>query len=89
MYMEYIQYGDLLRVQNKFKKLSHDMVMFYTANIIAGINYMHSKHIMHRDLKPENVLVANDGYLKISDLGFAKYLFHQDRTSTNCGTPEY
>jgi protein kinase A len=38
-------------------------------------------------LKPENVLIGLDGYLKLVDFGFAKYL--NGRTYTLCGTPEY
>jgi protein kinase A len=49
--------------------------------------YLHSKDIIYRDLKPENILIDNDGYLKLTDFGFAKYC--EARTYTVCGTPEY
>ena len=39
------------------------------------------------DLNPENLLVASDGYLKLTDFGFAKIVL--TRTYTLCGTPEY
>ena len=42
--------------------------------------------IIYRDLKPENILFSSDGYLKITDFGFAKSV--RDRTYTLCGTPE-
>lgn len=50
--------------------------------------YLHKKNIVFRDLKPENVLIAPDGYLKLTDFGFAKIL-NEGRTFTICGTPEY
>jgi len=48
---------------------------------------MHSMNIVYRDLKPENLLVNADGYLKLTDFGFAKVV--TNRTYTVCGTPEY
>lgn len=49
--------------------------------------YLHSKNIIYRDLKPENILISRDGYLKLTDFGFAKIC--EGRTYTLCGTPEY
>jgi protein kinase X len=49
--------------------------------------YLHGKNIVYRDLKPENILIGSDGYLKLTDFGFAKYC--DSRTYTLCGTPEY
>jgi len=60
---------------------------FYAAAVVLCFEYMHSKNIIYRDLKPENLLLDRDGYLKITDFGFAKIV--QDRTWTLCGTPDY
>ena len=49
--------------------------------------YLHTSNIVYRDLKPENLLIADDGYLKLTDFGFAKIV--EGRTYTLCGTPEY
>ena len=34
--------------------------------------YLHSKDIIYRDLKPEKILIDIKGYLKLTDLSFAK-----------------
>lgn len=49
--------------------------------------YLHSKNIVYRDLKPENILLDSEGYLNLTDFGFAKII--DGRTYTLCGTPEY
>ena len=40
------------------------------------------------DLKPENVMIDDEGYVKLIDFGFCKYLL-EDKTYTLCGTPGY
>ena len=41
--------------------------------ILAGLDYMHSRWFLHRDLKPANVFLdTNSGICKIGDFGFAR-----------------
>jgi len=61
--------------------------VFYSACIIDGLAYLHSRRIAHRDLKAENILMNGKGYCVIIDMGFAKIVL--DKTYTMCGTPEY
>lgn len=36
---------------------------FYTAQIVAGLEYMHSCGVVYRDLKAENLILNDDGML--------------------------
>lgn len=85
--MDFIQGGELFSHLRRAGRFSADVARFYAANILLTMEYMHSKDIIYRDLKPENLLLDHQGYLKITDFGFAKYV--PDRTFTLCGTPEY
>lgn len=50
---------------------------------------MHDRHVVYRDLKPENLLIDVNGYVKVTDFGFAKKMLLGGKTYTLCGTPEY
>lgn len=48
------------------------MAKFYVAELILGIQYIHSKNILYRDLKPENILIDDKGHIRLADFGLAK-----------------
>jgi len=85
--IEFISGGELFTYLRGVGKLDSPHAAMYAAQVGAIFDYLHSKNIIYRDLKPENLLIHEDGYLKLTDFGFAKIV--EGRTYTLCGTPEY
>lgn len=58
--------------------------------VVNGLLYLHSHHIMHRDISLSNLLLSWDMHVKIADFGLATQLKRPDeRHVTMCGTPNY
>ncbi|CAF0865896.1 unnamed protein product [Adineta steineri] len=73
--------------KQKNKRFSETLACFYAAQITLAFEYLQYLDICHRDLKPENCLITYDGFIKLTDFGFAKLV--PGRTYTLCGTAQY
>lgn len=85
--LEFVQGGEFFGYLRKQKRLHIDHARFYAATVALVFEYLHRSDIIYRDLKPENLLLDCDGFMKVTDFGFAKVV--PLRTYTLCGTPEY
>ena len=72
LYFEYIVGGELFTYLRTEKYFNSNRSMFYTAEIVLALEFLHGKSIVYRDLKPENLLLDIEGHVKITDFGFAK-----------------
>ena len=54
---------------------------FYSAQVLLALEFLHVRGFLYRDLKPENVLVAGNGYCKLTDFGLAKKMVRRTTTS--------
>ncbi|KAG2387928.1 hypothetical protein C9374_000778 [Naegleria lovaniensis] len=66
--------GELGSIIEKYGPLTLEAARFYMAELVNGLEFIHSKGILHRDLKPENLILTETLHLKITDFGTAKIL---------------
>lgn len=85
---EWVPGGELFHHLDLEGSFDEPTAMFFAANVLLALEFLHSKGIVYRDLKPENLLLDVDGYIKVADFGFAKKI-GRERTFTICGTPDY
>lgn len=81
--------GSILPGSNEVKPFSEEKCRKYFRELILGLEYLHSQHVLHRDLKPENILLTNDDHIKISDFGMAFPYENDDLVATTAGTAAF
>lgn len=77
---------------NSTDKISEDIVLMISLNILNGLKVAHEKGMMHRDIKPANILAHSELGVKISDFGLAKLTEGDDQltnTGIFVGTPSF
>ncbi|KAM3930290.1 protein kinase C delta type-like isoform 2-T2 [Leptodactylus fuscus] len=86
--LEYMTCGDFDQFLQQKGQLDIASARFYAAELVCGIQHLHSKGIVHRDLKPANILMVETGHIKIADFGLALENMYGDQTDSEyAGTP--
>lgn len=88
--LDYASGGELFDYIYHHKHLKDSMASKLFSQLVSGVDYMHSKHIVHRDLKLENLLLDKHKNIIISDFGFVNsFTPGNELMKTSCGSPCY
>lgn len=70
--MEYLNGGDCAALIKSLGGLPEPWAKKYLAEVVLGLEHLHSRGIIHRDLKPDNLLIDQKGHLKLTDFGLSR-----------------
>ena len=90
--MEYAARGNVEDLLEKSERLPAQESLRIVLDAARGLEFAHKKGIVHRDIKPDNLMVAEDGTVKIGDLGLAlntQTMNESEDRLGNFGTPHF
>lgn len=71
--MSFARGGDLYALLESVGSLEECVAVFYVAELLLAIEYLHSLNVVHCDLKPDNILISDSGHLQLTDFGLSKF----------------
>merc|ERR1719293_6675 len=82
MAFELLEKGEILEMPAE-KPMSEEAAWTCFRDVVHGLEYLHYQKVIHRDIKPSNLLRADNGEVKIADLGVSNEFDGTDAFLTN------
>ncbi len=80
--MEYIDGITLKEYIEMQGVLDWKETLHLTTQILKALQHAHENGIVHRDIKPQNIMLLQDGSIKVTDFGIARFSSNATRTMT-------
>lgn len=81
--MEYIDGISLKEYLIQQKVVRWKEALHFNIQILHALQHAHEKGIIHRDIKPQNIMLLQDGTIKMTDFGIARFSRSETRTMTD------
>lgn len=80
--MEYVDGITLKEYIEQQKVIGWKEAVHFTTQILRALQHAHDKGIVHRDVKPQNIMLLQNGNIKVTDFGIARFSRTETRTMT-------
>ena len=80
--MEYVEGITLKEYIEQQKVINWKEAVHFVTQILRALQHAHDKGIVHRDIKPQNIMLLQNGNIKVTDFGIARFSRSETRTMT-------
>lgn len=80
--MEYVDGITLKEYIEQQGAINWKETVHFVGQILAALQHAHDKGIVHQDIKPQNIMLLQDGTIKVTDFGIARFS-RTENTSTS------
>lgn len=80
--MEYVDGITLKEYIQQQGTVSWKDAVHFVSQILRALQHAHDKGIVHRDIKPQNIILLQNGNIKVTDFGIARFSRSDTRTMT-------
>lgn len=80
--MEFVEGITLKEYIEQQKVINWKEAVHFVSQILLALQHAHDKGIVHRDIKPQNIMLLQDGTIKVTDFGIARFSRSDTRTMT-------
>lgn len=81
--MEYIDGITLKEYIDRQGVIDWKEALHLTTQILKALQHAHENGIVHRDIKPQNIMLLENGTIKVTDFGIARFSNNATRTMTD------
>lgn len=81
--MEYVNGITLKEYIEQQGAINWKEAVHFMGQILAALQHAHDKGIVHQDIKPQNILLLQDGTIKVTDFGIARFSRMDSNTTSD------